>query len=85
MEGGGGGVGGKRGQLIKGGCTYPDPLFFLSSTLSWVCPFESLPSLSFTSIVSNNFNNQLTLSGKLLTNIHHKQICDSNISCAIKK
>ena len=97
----GGGVGGKRGQLIKGGCTYPDPLFFLSSTLSWVCPFESLPSLSFTSldmrqpyskpysnkkiIVSNNFNNQLTLYGKLLTNIHHKQICGSNISCAIKK
>ena len=35
-------------------------------------------------IVPNNYNNQLTLSNKLLTNIHHKQICDSNISCAIK-
>ena len=59
-----------------------------------------VPPLSFTSlhmrkpyskpysvwifIVPNNYNDQLTLSYKLLTNIHHKQICDSNISCAIK-
>ena len=39
-------MGEKKGQLMKGGCTYPDPLFFLS----WVCPFESLSSLSFTSL-----------------------------------
>ena len=36
----------EKGQLMKGGCTYPDPLFFLS----WVCSFESLSSLSFTSL-----------------------------------
>ena len=50
MEGGEGGWRGEMGQLIKGGCTYPDPLFLLTSTVSWVCPFESLPSLSFTSL-----------------------------------
>ena len=47
-EGRGGGweVEEKKGQLMKGGCTYPDPLFFLS----WVCSFESFSSLSFTSL-----------------------------------